>query len=64
MRKIRFTFLCNNAERKVLTKLSEIMARSQSDTIRWLIVHLGKELGIVVDDHDEHGDKFNKPCKK
>lgn len=44
MRDIRFTFLCTGHERKLLMLLSQKLARTQSDTVRWLIREAGLKL--------------------
>jgi hypothetical protein len=43
----RFTFVCDNEERELLTALAERLHRSQSDSIRWLIREAVMELQAV-----------------
>jgi hypothetical protein len=60
MRDKRFTFLCNNEERKLLDLVADHFRRSRSDTVRWLIIKAARELRL---DHDhreyEGGDQNN-----
>jgi hypothetical protein len=44
MRESRFTFLCNEDERRLIAALSERLARTQSDAVRWLIREAAREL--------------------
>jgi hypothetical protein len=48
-RVIRFTFLCNDHERTLITALAEYLNRSQSDAIRFLIEAAAQELKIDLD---------------
>jgi hypothetical protein len=40
----RFTFVCDNEERELLTALAKRLHRSQSDALRWLIQGAAEEL--------------------
>ena len=40
----RFTFLCNEYERRLIKKLAKKLQRSQSDAIRFVVVNATKEL--------------------
>lgn len=42
----RFTFLCNEDERRILAALATNLRRSQSDAVRWLIRGAAEELGV------------------
>ena len=42
----RFTFLCNQDERRILAALADRLQRSQSDTVRWLIREAVQELKV------------------
>lgn len=44
MRNNRFTFLCTEDERHVLTAISKRLARTESDTVRCLIREAAREL--------------------
>jgi hypothetical protein len=50
MRNSRFTFLCNRDERNLLTVVARQLARTESDTVRWLIREVGRELIQVQTD--------------
>lgn len=43
-KEIRFTFLCDADERRVLAALAERLQRTQSDSVRWLIRNAATEL--------------------
>jgi len=45
MRNQRFTFLCSIEERQLLTALAKHLQRSQSDSIRILLLKAARELG-------------------
>lgn len=51
MRHERFTFVCTRDERRILASLSERLARTQSDTVRWLILSAARELRMEQVDH-------------
>ena len=40
----RFTFLCNEDERRLIKTLAKTLQRSQSDAIRFVVVNAAKEL--------------------
>lgn len=40
----RFTFVCNDDERRVIESLASNLQRSQSDAVRWLIVQVAGDL--------------------
>ena len=42
----RFSFLCNDEERRILTALAQRLQRSQSDSVRWLIREAAHELKV------------------
>lgn len=44
MRNERFTFVCNENERRILAALAEYLNRSQSDALRLLIREAAREL--------------------
>ena len=43
-RYIRFTFLCTNQERKVITDLANNLQRSQSDAVRYVVIEAARQL--------------------
>ena len=44
MRSQRFTFVCNDDERRILSALADYLQRSQSDALRLLIREASREL--------------------
>lgn len=46
-RRYTFRFRISGDERRIIIMLAEILARSRSDTLRWLIRHKAFELGIL-----------------
>jgi hypothetical protein len=42
---MRFTFLCDSEERRILAALARRLERSQSDAVRWLVRNAAQELG-------------------
>ena len=46
----RFTFLCDNEERRILAALAQHLERSRSDTVRWLIRNAAQELDATLKD--------------
>lgn len=49
MRKQRFTFLCNQHERKLIRAIAEQLNRSQGDAMRFLVKAAATELSIAND---------------
>lgn len=45
----RFTFLCTDDDRKTLAVLAEMLQRTQSDAVRWLIRRALLEAGALED---------------
>ena len=56
MRKIRFTFLCNDDERQLLNILASHLQRTQSDTVRCLIREATQEISFLKDGTVDHND--------
>jgi hypothetical protein len=46
MRDQKFTFLCDENERDLLSALADHMRRSQGDTIRFLLHNAAQEIGL------------------
>ncbi len=40
----RFSFLCNKDERRIIAELADRLQRSQSDTVRYIVVNAAREL--------------------
>jgi hypothetical protein len=43
-RPLRFTFICDEADRSAIATLSAKLARTQSDAVRWVVREAAKEL--------------------
>lgn len=54
-RKIRFTVLCNEPERQQLAELANRLGRSQSNTIRWAIRKVARDVGDLNIDQAQQG---------
>ena len=52
MRKERFTFLCNERERKLISVLAERLSRSQGDAMRFLVRIAAEELMLDLQNDD------------
>ena len=52
MRKERFTFLCNEHERKLISVLAERLSRSQGDAMRFLVRIAAEELMLDLQNDD------------
>ena len=48
MREERFTFVCNEHERRLITEIASRLKRTQSDAIRLLVRIAAEELSIDV----------------
>ena len=60
MRDKRFTFLCSENERILLTIIASRYKRSQSDTVRLLLTTAAEELGITLDVINNQINKVGK----
>ena len=40
----RFTFLCNQGERRAIAELAARLQRSQSDAVRFIVIETAKQL--------------------
>lgn len=61
MRDTRFTFLCNDEERKLLRTLAQRLSRTESDTVRWLIRQaVGKLLSTNVIAREDERDVVSR----
>ena len=61
MRRLRFTLLCNEEERHLITALAETLQRSQSDALRLLVRETAKVLQIEA---ESLKDEMFKPLIK
>jgi hypothetical protein len=52
MREIRFTFLCNEIERSLLSAIARRLRRSQGDAIRLLLYRAADDLGISSENQE------------
>ena len=43
----RFTFLCDQGERRAIESLAESLQRSQSDAVRFVVVAAARELSAI-----------------
>ena len=59
MRDIRFTFLCNLDERRLISSIAQQLNRSQGDAIRILLYRAADDLGI----DDEHHEPLKSKTK-
>jgi hypothetical protein len=50
MRENRFTFLCNADERRLLASMAEVLQRTQSDVIRFVLKEKANEMGLKLTD--------------
>jgi hypothetical protein len=55
----RFTFLCNDYERRAIVDLAARLQRSQSDAVRFVVLEATKQLTQPVE-----GPKENEPMSK
>jgi hypothetical protein len=46
----RFTFLCNDNERRAIVDLAARLQRSQSDAVRFVVIEAAKQLRQPVED--------------
>lgn len=60
MRHIRFTFLCNEEEKRIIERLAKQLRRSESDAIRFVIIEASKALDAQEIRHPSQ----NKPDEK
>jgi hypothetical protein len=49
----RFTFACNENERRAIACLAKQLARSQSDAVRFVIVEAERQLSQEIDSSEE-----------
>ena len=46
----RFTFLCDDNERKMVAAIADRLQRTQSDAIRWLVINAAEQMGVRSND--------------
>lgn len=59
---VRFTFLCSQHERSMISNLAEHLHRSQSDSIRFLINAAVREL--TLENRHENREASSKEAEK
>ena len=47
-----FTFRVNNEERRLISALAEILQRSQSDAVRWIVRQAANEFNLADNNHN------------